>query len=188
MREDRWPPVHDFEALAEYVSELSRAESLDARFWSLGDLGKASLPPLCQGDIIDLAAPLPMIADDGVPILSDDVSHWLVIGNSCDADRPVSEVAHSQIVPLLVLGDAARVGPSRLAQLRSYDAFRGFYVPPWPGGDDLHRLADFTRPVTIHKGAVPAHAKVVARMQQHAWVLLHSCIVRFLARDDGRHD
>lgn len=99
-----------------------------------------------------------------------------------------NEVAYTQTVPLIVLGEAATVGASRVAQLRCYDAFRGFYVPPWPSGDELHRLADFTRPVTLHKDAAPAHAKVVARMQRPAWVLLHSCLVRFLARDDGRHD
>ena len=42
--------------------------------------------------------------------------------------------------------------------------------------------------MTVHKSVFPEHARVVARMQYAAWVLLHSCLVRFLARDDGRHE
>lgn len=74
--------------LAKYISELARADDFEARFWSLTAAGDTTLPPLCQGDVIELASALRMIADDGAPILTDDVVHWLVIGNSCDGDRP----------------------------------------------------------------------------------------------------
>lgn len=188
MIEDRWPPVYDFEDLKRYIDELSRTEAFEARFWSLTDVGRSDLPAICHGDVLMLPSPVPLIADDGEAVLTDEVEHWLVIGNTCDADRPVTEVAWTQIVPLVVLGDAAGLGGQRLAQLRRYEGYRGFYTPPWPQGDGLHRLADFTRPVTMHKAAVPDHAAVIARMQRYAWVLLHSCLVRFLARDDGRHD
>lgn len=138
--------------------------------------------------MVELSAPVPLIADDGQPVVTDQTAHWLVIGNTCDFDRPIDEVSWTQIVPLIDLGTGADLGTNKLSQLKQYDAFRGFYVPPWPGGDDHHRLADFLRPVALHRGAFGAHAKSVARMQPYSWVLLHSCLIRFLARDDGRHD
>ncbi|MEM7607586.1 MAG: hypothetical protein AAF411_19710 [Myxococcota bacterium] len=134
------------------------------------------------------SAPIPVIADDGEPALIDDREHWLVIGNSCDADRTLAEVEWTQIVPLACLGTAEDVGKDRLSQLQHYDAYRGFYVPPWPGGDDQQRLASFLQPVTLHRGAIGIAAKCVARMQRQAWVLLHACLLRFYARGDGRHD
>lgn len=183
--EGRWPPIYDFEQLAEYIDELARDDAFDARFYLLTSLAE---PQVCQGDVVHLPAPIPAIADDGKPILTDDVDHWLVVGNTCDFDRPVDEVSWTQAVPILDLGTEAELGSAGLAELRRYSAYRGFYVPPWQGGDDHHRLADFTRIVPIHKLAFREAATVVARMQRQAWVLLHSCLVRFLARDDGRHD
>ena len=138
--------------------------------------------------MLELSAPIPVIADDGQPALTDDREHWLVIGNSCDSDRSMDEVAWTQIVPLADPGTAIDVGKNKLSQLKQYDAYRGFYVPPWPGGDDHHRLANGLQPVTLHRGAIGTHAKSVARMQIHAWLLLHACLIRFYARGDGRHD
>jgi len=187
--EDRWPPIHDFEGLIEYIDELAKTDALAAKFWSMGDLQDQRLPSPCHGDVLELSAPIPVIADDGEPALTDDRSHWLVIGNSCDSDRDMSDGREwTQIVPLADLGDASELGKSKLAQLKQYDAYRGFYVPPWPGGDDRHRLANFMQPVTLHRGAIGSHAKVVARMQRQSWVLLHACLIRFYARSDGRHD
>jgi hypothetical protein len=43
--------------------------------------------------------------------------------------------------------------------------------------------------VTIEKAAFRDDcARVVARLQFPAWALLHACIVRYLARDDGRFE
>lgn len=186
--EDRWPPIHDFEGLVEYIDELARSDELAGKFWSIGDLQDERLPTPCHGDVLELAAAIPVIADDGKPALTDDREHWLVIGNSCDSDRRIDEVEWTQIVPLADLGTAQDVGKNKLSQLKQYDAYRGFYVPPWRGGDDHHRLANFLQPVTLHRGAIGTHAKSVARMRHHAWVLLHACLIRFYARSDGRHD
>ena len=185
---DRWPPIHDFEGLVDYIRQLATADDLGSRFWSLADLRDDRLPQPCHGDILELPASVPVIAADGVPALTDEREHWLVVGNSCDSDRAIEEVEWTQVVPLAVLGTANEVGKERLSQLKQYDAFRGFYVPPWPGGDELHRLGSFLQPVTLHRGAVGTHARIVARMQTHAWVLLHACLIRFYARGDGRHD
>ena len=185
---DRWPPIHDFEGLVDYIRELATADGLGSKFWSLKDLQDEQLPKPCHGDILELSAAIPVIADDGSPVVTDQREHWLVTGNSCDSDRTIEEVPWTQVVPLVVLGSTHEVGKERLSQLKQYDAFRGFYIPPWPKGDDLHRLANFLQPVTLHRGAVGTNAKIVGRMQTHAWVLLHSCLIRFYARGDGRHD
>jgi hypothetical protein len=43
--------------------------------------------------------------------------------------------------------------------------------------------------VPLHRAALRGDdTHVVARMSRLGWVLLHSCLVRFLARDDGRFD
>ncbi len=186
--EGRWPPVYDFGELAEYIQILARADDLAATFWSLAELRDERLPAMCQGDVVELVAGAPVLGEDGQPGVLEDVEHWLVIGNTCDLDRPIDKVPWTQLVPLVDLGSAEELDASRLSQLMRYDAYRGFYVPPWPGGDDHHRLADFLRPVALHRGAVGTLAKSVARMREHSWVLLHSCLVRFLAQDDGRHD
>ena len=69
-----------------------------------------------------------------------------------------------------------------------------FYVPAWSGAvADQFYAADFLRPVPVDKEAFAQEsggqrAVVVARLSRVAWILLNACLVRFLARDDGRYD
>jgi hypothetical protein len=58
----------------------------------------------------------------------------------------------------------------------------------WPDAEEpKHFLVDFMQIVTIEKAAFRDDcARVVARLQFPAWALLHACLVRCLARDDGR--
>ena len=71
----------------------------------------------------------------------------------------------------------------------NYRLSRAFYVPDWRGTRPEPVLAaDFLRPVALHKGAIGNQATVVGRVSQLGWMLLHACLVRFLARDDGRFD
>jgi hypothetical protein len=180
--EGRWPPVYDADGLADVIRDLAGAPDND-RFWLLG-----RFPPreVFQGDAVRLPSSIPVIAPDGEPVATDDCEHWLVIGNTCDFVREVREVPWTQVIPLISIGTVSdRI---QIGEHKAYKHSRQFYVPPWPGGDGEHRFADFTRPVTLHKDAFAAAAHVVARMQYPAWVLLHSCLVRFLARDDGRHE
>jgi hypothetical protein len=178
----RWPPVYDAEGLAKVIIELAGSPDFGARFW---DLGARTHGDVFQGDIVGLDSEVPLLDESGQPVVTDACSYWLVIGNTCDFDRPVHDVPWTQIVPTVDLG--SRVDAQHLSVFRHYKYSRHFYVPAWPQGDGKHRFADFTRPVTIHKAAFKGPAKIVARMQQPAWVLLHSCLVRFLARDDGRN-
>ncbi len=177
--EGRWPPVYDEDDLKAQIRRLTGGD-FDATFWDL-----RAVPGVYQGDVVSLRSAVPVLDEEGVPVVTDECDLWLVIGNTCDFARTLEEVTWSQLVPLVDVADAS---PTDVAIFRAYTTSRRFYVPPWPGGDRVHRLADFTRPVTIHKRAFEGAARVIARMQLPAWVLLHSCLIRFLARGDGRND
>lgn len=180
--EGRWPPIYDADGLAAVIRELAKADDFEARFWFLS----FDASEVCQGDVIYLPSAVPLLDERGEPVATDECEHWLAIGNSCDFDRKVEDEPFTQIVPLVDFGPEVERGAQ--ADFRSYRYARRFYVPPWPGGEGHHRLADFMRPAAIHKEAFPETAISVARMQYPAWVLLHSCLVRFLCRDDGRFD
>ena len=176
----RWPPVYSAEDLAREIASLTSAKDFDARFWLLSLVHPEGV---YQGDIVHLPAELPLIDRDGQIAENGAHDYWIVLGNTCDFVR---DVRWTQISPLVSIGDA---GPAHeVREHRAYKHSRKFYLPPWPNGDREHRFADFTRPVTLEKAAFGNSAKVIARMQYAAWVLLHSCLIRFLARDDGRHD
>lgn len=179
--EGRWPPVYDAAGLRRMIEDLVNDEAFSVRFWEL-----VLRDGVCQGDVVHLDSTVPVLDDTGQPALTDSCKHWLVLGNTCDFSRDAEDVEWTHFAPLVDVG----VEPRRelLQAYRTYRYSRQFYVPPWPGGDYSHRVADFTRPVTVHKRAFTDAARVVARMQFPAWVLLNSCLVRYLARDDGRHD
>lgn len=74
--------------------------------------------------------------------------------------------------------------------LGRFETYRRFLIPAWPGDADgatVLRIAELIHPVTVHKRALREQGRVVARMSHLGWLLLHACVVRFLARDDGRH-
>ena len=182
----RWPAIHDSKSLRAGIDEILNSADFDARFY---DLQSHADPAVCQGDVVELVAPAPLLDEDGQPIATDVVfAHWLVIGNTCDFDRGAEAVPTTQIVPLVKI--APELSPAEVKELRQYKYSRRFYVPAWPGCPDRgHRLADFVHPVAIDRRAFREDcARVVARMQFPAWALFHACIVRFLARDDGRLD
>ena len=180
----RWPPVYDADELATTIQDLVTSGKLNACFFR----SQASLEGICQGDVIELHAGVPLLAEDGQPAVHDDVRYWMVIGNTCDFYRPLEEVAWSQLVPLVDLGSDRDLSDGELATLRGYRYTRRFYVPPWSDAvKGRHHVADFLRPVAVHKKAL-TDTTVMAGLDLYAWLLFHSCLVRFLARDDGRFD
>lgn len=183
----RWPTIYDSVGLERGIGELARSlmpqnNNAESQY-SFYELGPDNLTR-CQGDIIKLESDIPLIAEDGQPAIDVNLTGlWLVIGNSCDFDRDIGKVPWSQIVPL----SFADSSETALRDFRSYKFARRFYVPPW-SSNESHYVADFIVPVTIHKTALKTIATLQARLTMRAWTLLHSCIVRFLARDDGRND
>jgi hypothetical protein len=179
----RWPALVDASSMKQIIGDLLRDEAeLEARFYQSGELDESP----CQGDILELRCAAPFIDEEGQPVATDnEFQHWLVIGNTCDMARP--EEPRSLIAPLVPV--TADLAPAQLRVLRRYEYYKQFYVPPWQSDpEQLHRLADFMQLVTIEKAAFQKAGSIVARMQLPAWALLHACIVRYLARDDGRFD
>lgn len=181
---ERWPPVYDADDLREQIRRLVQTGMLDANFFAAEpDL------PLCQGDIFHLLSPLPAISDDGEPAIHGEFEYWMAIGNTCDSTRSLDEVPWTQLIPLEDLGPEDSLTPDELQRLRSYQPYRSFYIPPWTEVLQGRIFqADFTRPVTAHKKAVLDVAQRQARLSRWGWILFHSCLIRFLARDDGRFD
>ncbi len=180
---ERWPPIYDAEDLANTIRELTQSNQLSKQFYDSSPRDR-----VCQGDIIQLPAPIPLLHEDGQPVLFDDAIYWMIIGNTCDIDREIDSVTWSQLVPLVDITEQV-VTEEDLTSLTRYRYSRRFYVPPWSDEvSDRHYIADFLRPVAIHKNALFNVANIEIKLSYHGWILLHSCLVRFLARDDGRFD
>lgn len=181
---ERWPPTYDAEQLRDQIRELAGSEALESRFY----VQEPDLV-LCQGDVFRMPAPIPLLDEHGEAVVLDDVEFWMAVGNTCDFARSLDDVQWTQLVPILDLGPTTGISADELQKLRSYQPFRSFYVPAWSSASEGRIwVADLTRPVAAHKQAIRDVAGLEARLSRAAWALFHSCLVRFLARDDGRYD
>jgi len=186
MQQDRWPPVYDFAELAGQIQSLAESSALEREFFQRN--GASSLGDFCQGDIVSFQTAFPFVDEQGEPAAEGDVNFWLLLSNTCDMNRELKEVTWAQLVPLESPGRTSEVDRGILSSLRRYVYSRRFYVPSWTTSFDPEVwIADFLRPVTFHRDGLK-NAEVVARLSLTGWALLHSCLVRFLARDDGRYD
>jgi hypothetical protein len=179
---ERWPPVYDADDLKAAIRQFAvSASSASLFFMNPNDGGS-----FCQGDVLAFPCEVPEIDEDGQVVVETAVSHLLLLGNTCDVQGP-AQAPYTQAVPLAPLADTT--DSKELLKYREYKPSRCFYVPRWSADcPSLGYLADLTRPITLRRGAIDGHGKVVARMSQAGWILLHAALVRFLARDDGRFD
>jgi len=181
---ERWPPVYDAGDLKSAIARLSEGFVAGSRvgFFQSEDLG----PAVCQGDVLEFGSPIPVIDESGNIVIDEESDRGLVIGNTCDFERPVETAAWTQVVPLLPLGHLV---PERQRDQLNYRLSRRFYVPPWTGCvEPVGFVADLLRPVAMHKTAALTVGTVRARLSFEGWMLLHACLARFLCRDDGRFD
>jgi hypothetical protein len=188
---ERWPPVYDFEGLKREIEQLQKQLAVGDEFYEWRrDRSTRVFSDACQGDIVSLADGVPVRDRDGLSGHENPSGHWMVIGNTCDFAR--TEVAWTQLVPITDLGPTTELRQDEYAAAMSYQKSREFFLPSWSAAveSNLH-VADFVRPVTADKalfaGDTP-EARVEARLGRAAWHLLNACLVRFLARDDGRYD
>ena len=180
----RWPPVYNFEDLGATIKEALENQEIFTYFYSRPGSRE---PDFCQGDIINLETAFPFIEGNGnVVVTEDEFVYWLIAGNSCDISRDIGEVSYTSLVPLISVPDSC--GGSLISDLKHYKAYRKFYIPDWNNPCERGYLADFTRMCSVHKDIFSGTATLAARMDYRSWVLLHACLVRYLARDDGRHD
>jgi hypothetical protein len=188
---ERWPPVYDADDLVREIKRLTARDNLEASFFEWRRDRSTNVPgDVCQGDVVALACDVPLIGESGeAEAMEHPGGHWLVIGNSCDFERSLDEAQWTQLVPLLDVGTATELSTAERDALRRYTQARRFYMPPWAREvESLAHVADLTRPVAIDKRAFGnGSAEVEARMSRAAWILLNACLVRFLARDDGRY-
>jgi hypothetical protein len=191
--EDRWPPVYDLDDLVAEIKRLTEHRDIATAFYEWRRDRSIEQPSdVCQGDLISLASDVPVIHRDGQPATVDHPDHhWLVVGNTCDFDRKVEDVPWTQLVPVISLGAATDLTATQIAAARKYTQSRSFFVPPWNADveQDVY-VADLLRPVGVDKRALQgaeATGVVHARISRAAWILLNACLVRFLARDDGRY-
>jgi hypothetical protein len=182
----KWPPVYDFDSLAAQIKELVSNQQIFNVFYQNDDPVNVAL---CQGDIIQFKSPLPVIDAEGdIGTVDGEFSNWVIIGNTCDLDRQIHNTGYSHISPLIKL--RADEPEPILAGLKAYSSFKRFFIPPWQLNDTPGYFLDFTQMCSVHKSCLLNEnvVTVSARMGRLSWLLFHSCIVRYLARDDGRHD
>jgi len=183
--QERWPPAYDAEDLRQNIRDLVESGKLAEQFYE--PKGRPAAVAFAQGDVLEMPARFPYLNDQAQPQAdNDDTRFWVIVGNTCDLDRDLEQVKWTNVVPIREL---ARDGVPKnvLDELRRYKHGRRFYVPPW-GSEvaNLCLIAEFTEIVTIHRTGLQK-AEVKARMDRPGWLLFHSCVVRYLARDDGRH-
>jgi hypothetical protein len=181
---ERWPPIYDAVELKATIAKVTAVpDVLFAEFYEQ----QIDQSEYSQGDIIYFDKEIPCIDENGEAVaLEAETSFWMLLGNSCDLARDIKEVPWTLAIP--IRNYPGIVTQEIINALKKYDYARGFYVPPW---SEEHKnrlyLADFLRSVSLHRGALK-QATVVARMKFCGWMLFHSCVVRFLARGDGRFD
>jgi hypothetical protein len=183
---EKWPPVYDFETLAGQIKELVSNYRIFDVFFQNDIVVNA---PLCQGDIVHFKSPFPIIDAEGdISTIDEEFSNWIIIGNTCDLTREIQDIEFSHLSPLIELRQDEP--ESILIGLKAYSSYKKFYIPSWNEKTHPGYFLDFTHMCSTHKSCL-FNANLVnlsARMGRLSWLLFHSCIVRYLARDDGRHE
>lgn len=180
MIENRWPVTYDIEGLKQQIVDIKN--NIDtALFYNYKE---KQLSILCQGDIFELDIYFPYIDDNGEAV-GDKEQMWVLIGNTCDMQRDIKDLEFTQIAPLSLLSDEDfKDNTNILEDLKNYQSYKKFYFQNF---NKTHYILDFTKICTIHKQALYG-VKKTKELTFESWVLFHCCLVRYLARDDGRHD
>lgn len=173
---NRWPPVYDFHSLQEQVKELVE-RGLEEDFYKK----YPNLSEIFQGDIFHLDSMFPYIDENG-DIVADNSDKWLVLGNTCDITR--EDIHLTNIIPLEELKDE---DSDIISHLKRFQSYKKIYFPD-PTKETQGYLADFTKVCSIEKKFLIENANKISELEFHSWVLFHSCIIRYFARDDGRND
>lgn len=185
---NRWPPIYDFEELGQQINKLIKDESIFNQFYEL----QISNTELFQGDIIGFNGnPIYIDKDGDVSIIDEDYDFWIILGNTCDLSRTISPSNNTvfphltHISPLIPI--PSDTPPDIVGNFKKYKFYKRIFVPNWVTAQ-YDYYVDLTMINSIEKQCLIDRSKVVARLRYETWILLHSCLVRYLARDDGRND
>lgn len=183
MIEERWPPIYDLDGLLKQIQKIGNLSELPGAFFS-----SISTPDLCQGDIIRFEADFPYVDADGDVAVDENLDNlWVFVGNTCDFSRITGDFPFTHISPLLKVPDD--ISENFRTGLRQYSTYKRFFIPPWerptrePGF-----FMEFPKMCSVEREGLAGKTTVLARMNRVSWLLFHSCLVRYLARDDGRND
>ncbi len=186
----RWPPIYDFEELGRQIKSLIDDGSIFYQFFApyINKNEKAFF----QGDIISLKNnPVYIDGDGDVSIIDDEYNYWVILGNTCDLSRsiPINEASSipqlTQVSPLIPVPHDT---PGNvLYNFKKYKFFKRVFIPRWDN-EEKDFYIDLTIINSIERQCLINHSEVLARLNFKTWLLLHSCLVRYIARDDGRND
>jgi hypothetical protein len=179
----RWPPTYDFDTLATQIREIVGNRSIFNVFFTSATEDAERY----QGDIVSFSGNMPIIDAEGdVSVIDDIFEHWMIIGNTCDLSRIENDESCSHISPLVPITEDT---PSEIILgLQGYKNYKKFFIPNWANPAALGYYIDFTLICSINKFCLFENCVTVARLNWISWLLLHSCLVRYLARDDGRNE
>lgn len=184
----RWPPIYDFKELGQQIKALINDGSIFHHFFA-PDVNGAEF---FQGDIISLKSdPVYIDIDGDIAIIDENFSYWVILGNTCDLAQDLPQdsllkIPHlTHISPLIPVPHDIPDGI--LGNFKRYKLYKRVFIPRW-GNEDNDFYIDLTIINSIEKRCLIDHSDIKARLNFKTWLLLHSCLVRYLARDDGRHD
>lgn len=178
---NRYPTIYDFDELKAQIKELVRSGLEHNFFESYPDNDE-----FYQGDVIELQADWPFINEDGDIAIIDEESQsnlWVILGNTCDIVR--QDLPYTNIIPISIIEDD--IESSVLNDLKAFQNFKKIYFPDSIKGSKGFMI-DFTQISSVDKSFLKAHGIKKNQLTRESWVLFHSCIVRYFARDDGRND
>lgn len=173
---NRWPPVYDFDSLKEEI-KLLVDRGLEEGFYN----ESPDLDDFFQGDIFELTMDFPYIDENG-DIAAIESDQWLILGNTCDITR--DDLPYTNIIPLDELDN---VPADIIEKLKLFQNYKKIFFPNI-SSEKSGYVADFTKICSVEKTLLLKEAKKISELKYPSWVLFHSCIVRYFARDDGRHD
>ncbi|WOE69067.1 hypothetical protein RZR97_08085 [Hydrogenimonas thermophila] len=181
MQCDRWATIYDFEELQNQIKQIVKSNYTKG-FYKLS-IDKHSL---FQGDIIKLDKKFAYLNKDGQFQAEYFSGFWIILGNSCDFDRDIKDLPFTNITPMQKLnGDV----PEKIINgLKNFQNYKHMYIPSFDSNDEY--FIDFTKIMTISKEYLKSdiYNFKIAELTFDSWILLHSCLVRYFARDDGRND
>lgn len=184
----RWPPVYDFEELAEQIKALINDGTIFYDFFN----PNINNSELYQGDIVLLQNDPVYIDKDGdISVINENFKYWVILGNTCDLSRDLTPNAISTLPHLTHVSPLNPVPkdipPDILNNLKKYKLYKRVFIPRW-GEEENDYFIDLTIINSIEKQCLIDQSDIKARLTFKTWILLHSCLVRYLARDDGRND
>ena len=185
----RWPPVYDSDDLAGVIKKLIRNGDILKQFYRIPTDQTAD--EFYQGDVVKYTGSPCYIDESGdISVFEQQFEYWAIIGNTCDLSRTMIEAKHTDcphlthVTPLIPLDKNT---PAQIYDnLKNFKLFKRMIFPAWNGEQEY--FINFTIISSIEKKCLVNNASVVARLMRNSWFLFHACLVRYLARDDGRNE